>query len=101
MQRFPDQARRPRPATSGDRGRHRVTTARRTTILVVEDNADEALVLRMRLEAEGYGVLTVDTGSDALHLLGSGLCDMAILDVNLPDIHGFELCRRIRHWEMQ
>jgi class 3 adenylate cyclase len=76
-------------------------TRRRTTILVVEDHADEALVLRMRLEAEGYGVLTAGTGSDALQLLGSGLCDLVLLDVNLPDVHGFDLCRRLRHWEQE
>lgn len=70
-------------------------------ILVVEDNADEALVLRVRLEAEGYVVLTAANGQDAMQLLATGMCDLLLLDVNLPDIHGFDLCRRVRAWELE
>lgn len=68
-------------------------------ILVVEDRPDEAFVMRMRLEGEGYGVLTAGTGSDALQLLAAGLADMVLLDVGLPDMDGYEVCRKIRDWE--
>jgi adenylate cyclase len=70
-------------------------------ILVVEDGADEAFVMRLRLEAEHYGVLTVANGSDAIQLVQAGLADMVLLDVGLPDMDGYEVCRRIREWEME
>ncbi len=70
-------------------------------ILVVEDNPDEAFVMRMRLESEQYGVLTAATGADALQLVAAGLVDMVLLDVGLPDIDGYEVCRRIRAWETE
>jgi len=70
-------------------------------LLIVEDRPDEAFALRMRLEAEGYYVLTAGTGNDALQLISSGLADLVLLDAGLPDIDGFEVCRRIRAWEVE
>jgi class 3 adenylate cyclase len=70
-------------------------------ILVVEDSPDEAFVMRLRLEGERYGVLTAATGADALQLVAAGLADMVLLDVGLPDIDGYEVCRRIREWEIE
>jgi class 3 adenylate cyclase len=69
-------------------------------ILVVDDSPDEAFYLRMRLEAEGYDILTASNGKDALQLVEAGLADMILLDVGLPDIDGFEVCRSVRRWEM-
>lgn len=69
-------------------------------ILVVEDSPDEAFVMRLRLEGEGYNVLTAANGADALQLVAAGLADMVLLDVGLPDMDGYEVCRRIRQWEM-
>lgn len=70
-------------------------------ILIVEDHPDEALPLRLRLEAEGYYVLTAGNGNDALQLITAKLADLILLDAGLPDIDGFEVCRRIRGWEME
>ncbi|HLJ69183.1 MAG TPA: adenylate/guanylate cyclase domain-containing protein [Chloroflexota bacterium] len=71
------------------------------SILVVEDDADQAYFLRLRLEAEGYRVLTAANGSDALQLLVLESVDLLLLDVNLPDINGVEVCRRVRAWEIE
>jgi class 3 adenylate cyclase len=68
-------------------------------ILVVDDRPDEVLHIRMRLEAERYDVLTAGTGQEALHLVEGRDIDLVLLDVGLPDIDGFEVCRRIRAWE--
>lgn len=70
-------------------------------ILVVDDSPDEAYYARARLEAESYDVLTAGNGSDALQLVAGGVADMVLLDVGLPDIDGFDVCRRIREWEAE
>jgi class 3 adenylate cyclase len=70
-------------------------------LLIVEDNPDEAFMLRARLEAEKYDVLTASNGNDALQLVGGKLTDLVLLDAGLPDIDGFEVCRRIRAWEVE
>ena len=65
-------------------------------ILVVDD--DEAIVdvVRLNLEAEGYGVDTAADGESALSAFDPRLHAMAIVDVNMPGIDGFETARRIR-----
>ncbi len=57
--------------------------------------------MRIRLEAEAYDVLTAGNGSDALQLVDGKLADLIMLDVGLPDLDGFEVCRRIRQWEVR
>ncbi|MCB1280706.1 MAG: response regulator transcription factor [Salinibacterium sp.] len=53
-------------------------------------------LLHRGLEAEGYAVTEVSSGMDALIALGSRSFDAAVIDVMLPGMSGFELCRRIR-----
>jgi two-component system alkaline phosphatase synthesis response regulator PhoP len=65
-------------------------------ILIVEDLADLALVLRDRLQGEGYDVETVDTGEAALHITDRGAYDLVLLDVMLPGMNGFDVCRELR-----
>ena len=69
------------------------TTAR---LLVVEDDPDMARLLRRGLEAEGYDVTAVDNGVDALITLRDHPVDAMAVDVMLPGMSGFELCRRVR-----
>ncbi|WP_346769297.1 response regulator transcription factor [Planctomonas sp. JC2975] len=69
------------------------TTAR---LLVVEDDPDMARLLRRGLAAEGYDVLSVDNGVDALITLRDNTVDALAVDVMLPGMSGFELCRRVR-----
>src|SRR5579872_142045 len=74
---------------------------KRACILVVEDSQDEAYYLRMRLRAEGYDVLTAGNGRDAMRLVTDELADLVLLDVGLPDMDGFDVCRQIRSLEME
>lgn len=65
-------------------------------ILAVDDEPAILGVVALNLEAEGYEVLTAGTGAGALGALADRPCVLAILDVMLPDMDGFELARRIR-----
>jgi len=65
-------------------------------LLVVEDSADMASVLRRALREEGYDVHVAETGLDAVAAVERSAYDAILLDVMLPDIDGFEVCRRIR-----
>jgi two-component system alkaline phosphatase synthesis response regulator PhoP len=65
-------------------------------LLVVEDAADLSVVLRDRFTREGYHVDTVSDGESALKLSGQAAYDLLLLDVMLPGISGFEVCREIR-----
>ena len=66
------------------------------TILVVEDEGDIAILLRYNLEAEGFRVVTAETGDEATHAIQDKLPDLILLDWMLPEISGIELCRRLR-----
>jgi len=66
------------------------------TILVVEDEASIASFVALYLKNAGYVVKTVPTGSAALNQVAVGIPSLIILDLNLPDMDGIEICRRIR-----
>lgn len=68
----------------------------RSNILLVEDDAAIAMGLRDTLEFEGYLVKHVPTGAEAMAEIKNLVADLVILDVMLPDIHGFQLCAAIR-----
>ena len=65
-------------------------------ILVVEDEADLALLLSYNLEAEGYAAETVERGDEAELRLVEAPPDLVILDWMLPGVSGLEICRRLR-----
>jgi signal transduction histidine kinase len=65
------------------------------TVLVVDDVADARTLLSVMLTAGGYHVIEAATGEEALARLVEAP-DVVVLDVHLPDIDGFEVCRRIR-----
>jgi two-component system, OmpR family, response regulator ResD len=65
-------------------------------VLVVDDERAVRKLLRLYLEPEGYAVSEADNGLDALSLLRRGGVDVALIDVMLPGIDGFELVRRVR-----
>ena len=67
-------------------------------ILIVEDEAAIADTLVYALQAEGFATQWSSLGGEALTLLESGAFDLAILDVGLPDISGFEVCKRLRRF---
>ncbi|HEY1015970.1 MAG TPA: response regulator transcription factor, partial [Herpetosiphonaceae bacterium] len=66
------------------------------TILLVEDEAVLADTLRYNLEREGYTVLTASDGVTGLDLARSANPDLLILDVMLPKLDGFSVCRILR-----
>src|SRR3990167_3176548 len=65
-------------------------------LLIVDDNVATRYALRRRLERHGYLVLEAGTGGDGLALIDSELIDALILDVNLPDMSGFDIVRKLR-----
>jgi DNA-binding response OmpR family regulator len=71
-------------------------TARRQRVLVVEDDAAILRGLTDSLGYEGYDVLSARTGEEALRLLHEGAPELLILDVMLPGMNGFDICRRAR-----
>jgi two-component system alkaline phosphatase synthesis response regulator PhoP len=66
------------------------------TVLVVEDEADILLTIRLTLQADGYRVVGVGSGEEALAVFNESPPDVTILDVALPGIDGLEVVRRIR-----
>ena len=66
------------------------------SILIAEDDGDIRGLLRLYLESEGYRVLEVDNGARALELAREESPDMAILDVMMPELNGYELTRALR-----
>jgi two-component system, OmpR family, response regulator len=65
-------------------------------ILVVEDEARLATLLRKGLSEEGHAVDLAGSGEDALDWVAVGTYDAIVLDVMLPSIDGLEVCRRLR-----
>jgi len=65
-------------------------------VLVVEDEENILEALRYNLEREGYVVYTASDGEDGLNLARSSQPDLVILDVMLPKMDGFEICRILR-----
>ncbi len=65
-----------------------------TRILVVDDNAAALYATARVLRSAGFEVLTVTTGTEALRRAPEA--ELVVLDINLPDVDGFEVCRRLR-----
>lgn len=66
------------------------------TILVADDQQGHRAVVDMLLSVDGYRVVTVDDGRQALDWLAKNTPDLAVLDVRMPHLDGIEICRRIR-----
>ena len=65
-------------------------------ILIVEDEPSVRRVLRLQLEAEGYQVSEAENGPMGLEILQHESPDLVILDVMMPGMDGFTVCRKIR-----
>ena len=65
-------------------------------VLVVEDETKMAGLLKRGLEEEGYAVDVAGDGGEAVWLATENQYDAVVLDVMLPDLDGFEVCRRLR-----
>jgi len=68
-------------------------------ILVVDDNRDNIELVRDILEVTGHTILSAFNGHTALEIADAELPDLVILDVNMPRMNGFEVCRRLKEGE--
>jgi DNA-binding response OmpR family regulator len=70
------------------------------SILVVEDDQNLAGLLKYNLERAGYKCHLTTSGEDAIHQLSLRTFNLVLLDIMLPGIDGFEVCRRIRQHQL-
>jgi len=69
------------------------------TILVVEDDEDITGLLKFNLKNQGYKVITAEEGYQALKIARESKPDLILLDLMLPGIEGYEVCRTLRTYE--
>ena len=72
--------------------------ANKQTVLIVEDESNIASFITTILTANGYAVLTAQTGSTAMMLINSHSPDIIILDLGLPDMDGQNIIKSVRSW---
>src|SRR5208282_1281671 len=65
-------------------------------VLVVDDIPANVKLLEARLTAEYFDVVTASNGKEALQICERAECDLVLLDVMMPDMDGFEVCRRLK-----
>ncbi|HJV09087.1 MAG TPA: response regulator transcription factor, partial [Acidimicrobiales bacterium] len=69
-----------------------------STILVVDDEPAILRAVRAGLQARGFAVVVAMTGQQAIDAIALQEPDAVVLDLNLPDLDGVEVCRRVRGW---
>jgi len=65
-------------------------------ILVVEDEADTLNLAKIILETEGYKIQTASDGQETFKKIDQRKPDLILLDLRLPDIDGYEICRKLK-----
>jgi len=65
-------------------------------VLYIEDNPDNLLLVKRVLNSRGYNVFEAKDGMEGLSVAQSEDVDLILLDINLPDIDGYEVARRLR-----
>jgi len=65
-------------------------------ILYIEDNPDNMRLVQRALESRGYRLLQANNGLDGVQMAETEQVDLILLDINLPDIDGYEVARRLR-----
>lgn len=65
-------------------------------ILIIEDEPDQVMVIQMRLEANGYAVISASDGESGLKKAREEHPDLILLDIILPKIDGYETCRLLK-----
>src|SRR3990170_7632155 len=68
----------------------------RQKILIVEDDQHISQLVKYNLEKAGFDCATAETGEEAIERLKKGSFDLTILDIMLPQMDGFEVCKRIK-----
>ncbi len=75
---------------------NKVLNIERERVLVVDDKLQHRELLKALLDKEGYDVTAVSDGEEALIKIGSVVPDLILLDLKMPGIDGFEVCRRLK-----
>ena len=65
-------------------------------ILLIDDEPDHILVVKARLEAIGHEVIGAQEGKEGLNLAKTKNPDLIILDITMPDLNGFQICRLMK-----
>jgi two-component system cell cycle response regulator DivK len=68
-------------------------------ILYIEDNFDNRILIKRVLEAEGYTVIEAEDGTAGINIAKSAELDLILMDINLPDLDGYECTARLRKME--
>jgi two-component system, cell cycle response regulator DivK len=68
----------------------------RHNVLYIEDNPDNMMLVKRALEARGYCLLQAANGFKGVEVAENQEVDLILLDINLPDIDGYEVARRLR-----
>lgn len=71
-----------------------------TLILIVDDEPRYLRLLQYNLESAGYRVISATTGDEAVRATASHSPGLVLLDLRLPDLDGYEVCRRIREFSL-
>jgi len=69
----------------------------RNKVLYIEDNPDNMMLVKRVLQARGYNLLEAEDGVSGVALAEKEDVDLVLLDINLPDIDGYEVARRLRN----
>ncbi len=67
-----------------------------STVLYVEDNFENRVLIRRILQAEGYIVLEAETGSEAISTVRELKPDIILVDINMPDMDGYTLTSKLK-----
>lgn len=67
-----------------------------SNVLYIEDNSDNMMLVKRALESRGYTLWQAMNGLDGVSTAEQQEVDLILLDINLPDIDGYEVARRIR-----
>jgi two-component system cell cycle response regulator DivK len=73
-----------------------MTPTQKGTILYVEDNAENRMLVRRVLLADNYSLLEAKDAGEALNVLGSSRPDLILMDINMPGVDGYTLTTQIR-----
>jgi pilus assembly protein CpaE len=66
-------------------------------ILIVDDDVDSLKLIGLMLQRQGYDIVVANNGQQALSRAHSDQPELIILDIMMPDMDGYEVCRRLRH----
>jgi len=69
------------------------------TVLYIEDNSDNMTLVQRALEPRGYKLLKAKNGLEGVKMAETEDVDLILLDINLPDIDGYEVAQRLRRSE--